>query len=89
VKEPDRYTLTFLPKVRTHIAWMIVEARDSEFLSECIIRIDGVLRTTPLAVGEGRESDTVRCLFEGPLTVYYEVDRFAAAVEVTAALLVR
>ncbi|WP_171187503.1 hypothetical protein [Alienimonas chondri] len=68
---------------------MIVEARDSEYLSECVVRIDGALRTTPLAVGEGRESDTVRCLFDGPLTVFYEVDRSAAAAKVTAVLLTR
>jgi len=89
VKAPDRYSLTFLPEVRADVAWMIIEARDSEYLSECIVRIDGALRTAPLTVGEGRESDVDRCLFEGPLTVFYEVDRDAAAVVVTAVFRVR
>ena len=89
MKAPDRYSLTFMPDVRADVAWMLVEARDLEYLSECVVGIDQALRTNPLGIGEGRESDTVRCLFEGPLTVFYEVDRFAAAVEVTAVLLVR
>ena len=78
-----KYSVHFTSDVRDAVAIMIAGARDSEYLSECVIRIDTALRADPFAVGEGRESDEERFHLEGPLAVHYEVDRRAARVLVT------
>ena len=78
-----RYSVEFLPAVRDDISFMLVGARDREYLSECVMRIDQALRDDPYAVGESRETRDARLLFEGALAAIYRIDPANRRVRVT------
>ena len=68
-----RYSVEFRADVQEELAYLLVGARDREYLSECVVRFDAALRDDPYAVGEGRDSRDARLLFEGGLTALYRV----------------
>jgi hypothetical protein len=79
-----RYTLIWKPAVEQRLAQIWTEAADRRAVTEAADKIDEVLRTHPLAVGESRDEGR-RILIEEPLVVVYRVleeDRLVRVVGV-------
>jgi hypothetical protein len=67
-----RYTLIWKPAVEQRLAQIWTAAADRRAVTEAADKIDEVLRTRPLAVGESRDEGR-RILIEEPLVVVYRV----------------
>ena len=84
-----KYAVEFMPNARDAISFLIVGARDGEYLSECVVRIHESLQKDPYAVGEGFRDPSARRLVEGVLFILYYVDDFKRRVRIVAARRVR
>jgi hypothetical protein len=78
-----KFTVVWFPSAQQRLAELWLEAGDKQRLTEAADRIDSLLMTNPLGVGEARTA-LVRYIFQFPIGVYYQVRRDDKIVEVRA-----
>lgn len=67
-----RFTVTWTPLAKQALTQLWLSARDQHSVREAADRIDELLATAPMSVGESRV-DPVRVLVVEPLSVFYSV----------------
>ena len=68
------YQLRFLARARSQIDGIVPGSRMRGWLEEGVVKFSRDLKADPFAVGEGRETNDVRLLYEDPYAVTYLVD---------------
>jgi plasmid stabilization system protein ParE len=77
------WTVIYRPDAADDLTTIWLDATDRQAIAAAANSIDRQLGIAPFAAGESREGNS-RILFEGPLTVFFDVDEQSRIVTVWA-----